>query len=165
MVIYEPDDDFNGVDSFGFKTFDGQYNSDMAIVSLTINPINDAPVTSDATFSTVEEVEIIINLITLTTDVDNDIKRYQYWQSETDKARNEIAALKENLNTVQSQQAQQPQVTEKEESAMEQFPPPPEKPKKPSSFNRSDAYEDSSITGLRKKIISYKNTNNSVNNL
>ena len=28
------------------------------------------------------------------TDIDNDIKRYQYWQSETDKARNEIAALK-----------------------------------------------------------------------
>lgn len=78
------------------------------------------------------------------TDVDNDIKRYQYWQSETDKARNEIAALKENLNTVQSQQAQQPQVTEKEESAMEQFPPPPEKPKKPSGFNRSDAYDDNS---------------------
>ncbi len=78
------------------------------------------------------------------TDVDNDIKRYQYWQSETDKARNEIAALKDKLNTVETQQAQQPQVTEKEESAMEQFPPPPEKPKKPSGFNRADAYDDNS---------------------
>ena len=41
LVTYEPHENFNGTDSFGFKANDGEYNSDLAMVGLTINPIND----------------------------------------------------------------------------------------------------------------------------
>ena len=41
---YTPDDDYNGSDSFTFRTSDGSLNSSPATVALTINPVNDAPV-------------------------------------------------------------------------------------------------------------------------
>ena len=47
LATYQPNENFNGTDSFGFKANDGQYNSDLGIISLTINPINDAPVLID----------------------------------------------------------------------------------------------------------------------
>jgi|TARA_Y100000034_G_scaffold92762_1_gene112147 hypothetical protein len=75
-------------------------------------------------------------------DVDNDVKRYQYWQSEADKARNENKELVSRLEKLESQApAEQPQ---KEEEPKMEFPPPPEKPQKPPSYSRSDAYEDPS---------------------
>ena len=44
VVIYQPDENYNGNDAIGFKAYDGQYNSELATALLTINPINDAPV-------------------------------------------------------------------------------------------------------------------------
>ena len=71
----------------------------------------------------------------------NDTVRYQYWQSEADKARNENEALKKQL--AQTQQAPQPQVAEPQsQNEMEGFPPPPEKPRKPAGFNREEAWTD-----------------------
>lgn len=73
---------------------------------------------------------------------DNETVRYQYWQSEADKARNENSQLKQMLSQQQSksqQQAQQPQ-----EAESEAFPPPPPKPQKPSGFTREEAYTDPS---------------------
>ena len=72
---------------------------------------------------------------------DNETVRYQYWQSEADKARNENIQLKQMLNQQQGQPQQQAQPQEAEP---ESFPPPPPKPKKPSGFNREEAYADSS---------------------
>lgn len=43
-VTYSPDADFNGADSFKFKADDGVLSSQDATVSITINPVNDAPV-------------------------------------------------------------------------------------------------------------------------
>ncbi|SVC78956.1 uncharacterized protein METZ01_LOCUS331810, partial [marine metagenome] len=40
--IYIPDANYNGTDSFSFSVSDGEFSSD-GIVSLTINPVNDAP--------------------------------------------------------------------------------------------------------------------------
>jgi hypothetical protein len=55
LVTYEPHENYNGTDSFGFKTNDGEYNSDLAIVSLTINPINDAPILDDIENQSINE--------------------------------------------------------------------------------------------------------------
>jgi hypothetical protein len=73
------------------------------------------------------------------TQTNNDERRFQYWQSEADKAKNENAQLK-----AQMQQANQPQQAEApvKEKPVEQFPPAPEKPEAPMGFNRAEAMED-----------------------
>jgi len=77
--------------------------------------------------------------------VDNDEKRYQYWQSEADKARNEKQALEARLQALEVQQAQPQAVQQTQEPEPDlSFPPPPEKPNKPSGFSREDAYADPS---------------------
>lgn len=46
VATYTPGQDFNGEDSFGYFASDGALESDVATVSITINPVNDAPVIS-----------------------------------------------------------------------------------------------------------------------
>ena len=70
----------------------------------------------------------------------NDERRFQYWQSEADKAKNEVAELKAQLN--QQPQPQQAQPAPAEQKPVEEFPPAPEKPKAPVGFNRAEANED-----------------------
>ena len=43
-LTYTPNKDYNGADSFTFKVNDGTEDSEVQTVSLTINPVNDAPV-------------------------------------------------------------------------------------------------------------------------
>jgi hypothetical protein len=60
-VTYTPDFNYNGPDSFTFKANDGTADSNIATVSITINPVNDAPVanegcpTCDGTVVTVDQ--------------------------------------------------------------------------------------------------------------
>jgi PKD repeat protein len=42
-LIYTPDANFNGSDSFTFKVNDGNADSNPATVSITVNPVNDPP--------------------------------------------------------------------------------------------------------------------------
>jgi hypothetical protein len=44
LVTYTPNGNFNGSDSFTFQVNDGSVDSNIATVSITVNPINDAPV-------------------------------------------------------------------------------------------------------------------------
>ncbi len=46
-LTYTPDPDFNGSDSFTFTANDGTDDSAPATVSITVNPVNDAPVAVD----------------------------------------------------------------------------------------------------------------------
>jgi VCBS repeat-containing protein len=41
---YTPNANFNGSDSFRYKAYDGSLYSNIAAISLTLNPVNDAPV-------------------------------------------------------------------------------------------------------------------------
>lgn len=43
-LTYTPDANFNGSDSFTFKANDGALDSNIATVSITVNPVNDPPV-------------------------------------------------------------------------------------------------------------------------
>ena len=87
----------------------------------------------------------------LNSEVDNEKVRYQYWQSEADKYKNELGKYKgmeqqmNNMMQAQQQQAQQTQAPAQEEK----FPPPPEKPGKPRHFNREEAYADPSSESAR----------------
>jgi len=84
-------------------------------------------------------VEVPSEEVTAEPAIDNDVKRYQYWQSEADKARNENVELKEALES----KAQHPQPEPENQVEEQVFPDPPAKPSKPRNFSRGDAMEDS----------------------
>ena len=54
---YIPNANFAGIDSFTYRANDGTFNSNVATVTITVNPINDAPVLADTvvTFATENE--------------------------------------------------------------------------------------------------------------
>lgn len=88
---------------------------------------------------------------------DNDQVRYQYWQSETAKLKDQLAQRDEILRrqspvidyvTQNPQllkgQAQQPppQAEPEAQAAQDEFPGPPQKPQVPVGYSREDAYQD-----------------------
>jgi hypothetical protein len=75
----------------------------------------------------------------------NDEKRYQYWQSQADKYKNELDGLKSNQGQVQQQPVENVQSEEK----IEEFPSPPIKPQKPRVFNREESYSDPTSESAR----------------
>lgn len=66
---YSPDPDFHGSDSFTFEVSDGSATS-TATVSITVEPVNDAPEADDQTVTTDEDAAVGITLAG--TDVDGD---------------------------------------------------------------------------------------------
>ena len=50
---YTPTANYNGPDSFTYYVYDGQFNSNIATVNLTINPVNDAPVITEGASTSV----------------------------------------------------------------------------------------------------------------
>lgn len=50
-LVYTPNTDVYGNDSFTFRVNDGLLDSDIATVSITINPVNDAPVATNDSYS------------------------------------------------------------------------------------------------------------------
>jgi VCBS repeat-containing protein len=55
---YTPNADFNGSDSFGFKANDGVLDSNVGTVSLTVHPVNDAPVATNGSASGNEDTVV-----------------------------------------------------------------------------------------------------------
>ena len=72
---------------------------------------------------------------------DNEQVRYQYWQSQADKLKNERDQLQAQFNTLATQQAPQQQQEAQVEPEPE-FPDPPEKPARPYNFNMDEAMSD-----------------------
>ena len=58
---YAPDADFNGTDSFTYEADDGNSGTSQATVTLTINPVNDAPQTQDDAFSLDEDTTLVVS--------------------------------------------------------------------------------------------------------
>ena len=76
-LVYTPDADFNGDDSFTYTISDGNGGSDTATVSVTVNAVNDDPeATDDDGFSTAFGTPLEIDpsaLLGNDTDVDGDV--------------------------------------------------------------------------------------------
>jgi VCBS repeat-containing protein len=70
---YTPDPDFNGVDSFTYVANDGQLDSNVATVTITVNPVNDAPIANDDTATTTVDTPVDIDVLANDTDVDGDV--------------------------------------------------------------------------------------------
>jgi VCBS repeat-containing protein len=72
---YTPNENFNVVDSFVYVANDGDADSTNATVSITVNPVNDAPVTTDDAYSVDEDTILTIpapGMLVNDTDVDGD---------------------------------------------------------------------------------------------
>jgi hypothetical protein len=54
-VKYHPNQNYNGTDSFTWKANDGLLDSNIATVTITVNPVNDAPFAPDMTIDMVED--------------------------------------------------------------------------------------------------------------
>ena len=69
-LVYTPDLNFNGVDSFDFTVDDGFSNTDVGTVTVTVAAVNDNPVGDDQAIETTEDTPIPITLTG--DDVDGD---------------------------------------------------------------------------------------------
>jgi VCBS repeat-containing protein len=68
---YTPTADYFGTDTFTYRLSDGPLESNLATVSLTITPVNDAPVVADVLATTAEDTALVIALGAYATDVDS----------------------------------------------------------------------------------------------
>lgn len=73
-LTYTPNLDYFGTDSFTYQALDGSSASAIATVSVTINPINDAPVAQSETWSVIEDTTY--NGVLHASDVENDTLNY-----------------------------------------------------------------------------------------
>jgi len=71
-ILFTPNDNYNGPESFTYTVFDGVDGFDTATVSLTINPVNDAPVAVDDTITVVEDTTTTIDVLANDIDIDGD---------------------------------------------------------------------------------------------
>jgi VCBS repeat-containing protein len=72
--VYTPNANFNGTDTFTYTLSDGDL-TDAGSVTITVNPINDAPVAAADSYSTAEDIALTVPLsggvIDNDTDIDN----------------------------------------------------------------------------------------------
>jgi Ca2+-binding RTX toxin-like protein len=61
-LVYTPDANYNGPDSFTFKVNDGTYDSNVATVTITVNPVNDAPVAHPLSITVTEDGQVTLVL-------------------------------------------------------------------------------------------------------
>jgi VCBS repeat-containing protein len=58
---YSPNADYKGPDSFSYKANDGSLNSNTATVSITVNPVNDAPIAINDNYATNEDTLLSVD--------------------------------------------------------------------------------------------------------
>jgi VCBS repeat-containing protein len=70
---YTPSANYNGPDGFTYIANDGTADSNVATVSITVNPVNDAPVANDDSIFTDMETPVTINVLANDTDGDGNL--------------------------------------------------------------------------------------------
>jgi VCBS repeat-containing protein len=73
--LYTPAGNYNGSDSFTYRANDGTTNSNIATVALTITSVNDAPVATNDSYSTNQDIQLNVNspgVLANDNDVDGD---------------------------------------------------------------------------------------------
>jgi hypothetical protein len=70
--VYTPDLNFNGDDAFSYRVNDGELDSPLATVNLTVRPVNDAPTIAPRTLTLDEDTTLVVDLLAGAADVDGD---------------------------------------------------------------------------------------------
>ena len=73
-LTYTPNSNFNDTDSFTFKANDGKADSNVATVTITVNPVNDAPVAQSQ--SVIAAGDTPLNITLMGSDVDSSTLTY-----------------------------------------------------------------------------------------
>ena len=73
VMTYTPETNYNGEDTIVYLVEDDQLLSDTGTITMTINQVNDAPVTNDDMASSDEDVAVTINVIVNDSDIDTDL--------------------------------------------------------------------------------------------
>src|SRR6185437_14296273 len=72
---YVPNPNFNGTDGFAYLANDGTDDSNVATVTITVNPVNDPPAAVNDSYATDEDTPLVVStggLLANDTDVDGD---------------------------------------------------------------------------------------------
>jgi len=72
-IDYTPDPNYTGPDQFTYQICDSNGDCDVAVVNLTINPVNDPPVANDDMATTPEDTPVTFSLTANDTDLDGNI--------------------------------------------------------------------------------------------
>jgi hypothetical protein len=89
---YTPNANFNGQDSFTFKANDGEFDSNTATFTLTVNPVNDPPTLGDPTANpnpvdlTCDQAVALVNLSVTAEDIDGDALSFEWTWADTVQA-------------------------------------------------------------------------------
>ncbi|MBI2399475.1 MAG: tandem-95 repeat protein [Deltaproteobacteria bacterium] len=70
---YTPNANFSGIDTFTYSFTSGALQSNIATVSITVTPVNDAPVAAYENVTTAFNTPIIVNALANDTDPDGDV--------------------------------------------------------------------------------------------
>ena len=70
---YIPNADFNGTDTFTYQANDGVLNSDIATVTITVDPVNDNPVAFNDQYTVNEDETLTIDAVDGVLENDTDI--------------------------------------------------------------------------------------------
>ncbi len=70
---YQPNQNFDSIDSFTYIATNGTHNSNNATVTLFVNTINDTPIAQNDTASTLEDTPVTIPVLNNDSDVDGDL--------------------------------------------------------------------------------------------
>ncbi len=70
-IVYTPNENFNGSDSFTYRVQDNEGAwSNPALVTITVDAVNDEPLANDGSATTDEDTEVVIDLLANDSDVD-----------------------------------------------------------------------------------------------
>jgi len=72
---YTPDADFHGEDTFTYQAYDGELTSNEVTVTITIEPVNDAPVSQDDSYPFTEDTELSVNAVSGVLANDSDVEQ------------------------------------------------------------------------------------------
>ncbi|MGB9594874.1 MAG: Ig-like domain-containing protein, partial [Candidatus Poribacteria bacterium] len=75
-LVYTPNPNYNGADSFTFKVNDGSLDSQSAQIDITVNPVNDKPTVEPFSITTKEDTSVSFTF--KGKDIDNDVLTFTY---------------------------------------------------------------------------------------
>ena len=69
---YQPDPNFDSIDSFTYAANNGTHNSNNATVTISVTPVNDTPISEDDLAETKQNIPVLIDVLGNDSDIEGD---------------------------------------------------------------------------------------------